>query len=154
MMRNILLATMLTLGVAACASTPSQIATDAATIDAGLSAELPAIARLAGINADTVTRLQTDLATVHAAATALAAVTVGQAPVSAVQILVTAVNDAVALATQPPLNALIPPQIETVFVAAHALLPAIEAAAGLSAATTGTTMAPDAARLVLMSAAH
>ena len=154
-LRALILGLATALGLAACTTTPtvSQVATDARLVASGLAAVVPTVAALAGIPPATVTQINGDLATAQAAAQALASVTAGQAPVNVVAALVDAVNDIVALATTPPLASLIPPQIETVFAAAHALLPSIEAAAGLSGAAPGT-MPPDAARLILLNAAR
>jgi hypothetical protein len=132
----------------------SQLAMDAQVIAAGLTATLPALAGIAGISATTRVALQSYLSDVQSAASAIVATTAGAAPVSAVQMLVRAVNAAVAVITSAPVNALIPASIEAVFVAASALLPGIEAAAGLLAAADAPgKMPPDTARLILKAAA-
>ena len=143
--------------LSACAGntvTVAQFATDAATIANGLNAVLPTIAALAGVPTETIAQITADVAAAQGAAGALATVAAGQAPpVTVVQILVTAVNDVVALSTIAPLSVLIPQPIEMVLVAAKALLPAIEAAAGLASAGEVPAMPADAARLVLKAAA-
>ena len=152
--RRTLLAVSAALPLAACATTPtlSQMATDAQTVASGLAAALPSIAAIADINPITLTTLQGTIADVQSAAGTIATTT--GAPATAVQMLVQAVNAAVAVVTKPPISALIPAAIETIFLAAAALLPSIEAAAGLSSATaTPSAMPPDAARLILKAAA-
>ena len=142
------------LPLAACATTPtlSQMATDAQTVASVLVAALPSIAGIADINPITLANLQGYIADMQSAAGTIAT-TVGN-PTNAVQMLVQAVNAAVAIVTKPPISALIPAEIETIFLAAAALLPSIEAAAGLSSATaTPPAMPPDAARLILKAAA-
>jgi hypothetical protein len=142
--------------LSACAGntvTVAQFAADAATIANGLNAVLPTIAALAGVPTETIAQISADVAAAQGAAVALGAVAAGQAPpVTVVQVLVTAVNDVVALSTIAPLSVLIPQPIEMVLVAAKALLPAIEAAAGLASAGEVPAMSPDAARLILKAA--
>ena len=152
----LLVLSVLGLGIVACTTPPtvSTLATDAETVAAGLQGILPALAGTAGLPAATEAQIAADVAQAKAAAAALATIAAGQpAPTATVQTLVLAVNDAVKLATTPPLSTTLPPTIEEVFVAASALVPAIETAAGLAGAAPAATANVDAARLVLLGAA-
>ena len=155
MNRRTLLTTLALAPLAACGTlTPSTVATDATTIVNGLAAIEPTIVGLAGIPAATAAKIAADLALAQSLLPSLSGIVASfSTPTTALQTIVTAVNDILGLATTAPLAALIPANVETILQAAAALLPVVEAAAGLSSASaTAPTMTPDAARVVLKAA--
>jgi hypothetical protein len=149
--------------IAACSTIPSltppspaQIAQDAQILINGLSPAVTTILGIAGVPANLTQQIGADFADARSAAATLAQIVTGQAaPTNTVQTMVRAVNDIAALAVAPPLSTLIPPQYEVVIQAAVALLPAIEAAAGIAAAPKAIpiTMTPAEARLRLAASA-
>ena len=158
--RQILVTTAL-VPLAACSGTatpsPAQIATDVNLVLNSLTAVVPSVLAASGVPAATAATITQDLATAKVSVAALAALVDGQpVPTATAKQFVLAVNDIFTLASTPPLSALIPPQYEVPIAAVGALLPILEAEAGISlssVAATAPKYTPDNARLILRAAA-
>jgi hypothetical protein len=144
--------------LAACAGqTAQQLAqtavSDAELVASAFSKELPTIQALTGIPTTTLTELENYVSEAASVGSAIVSgISVAQAGPIVSQIK-TYIGEALAIATAPPVNALLPPGVLEVLEAANSLLPGLLAAVGLlAAAPVASKYAPGQARTILQAA--
>ena len=141
-----------TAALAGCASlTPAAIASDVQLVATGVQALAPLLGPL-GVPAATIAQVVALAADVSAHVTSIGSVVSSLTPPSNVAAIVTDVNAIATMVNPFTMNAAVGGQVYTILVAAQALLPAIEAAAGLPVPTGAAPgMSPDDARSLLKS---
>lgn len=143
---------MLAAALTACANqTPSQLATDAATLAAGLAGLAQVLNQNKVLGASTLQMIQTDAILAQQAALGVAQATASTDTKPLVDKIIIAANDVVSRLTSSSVFDNLPKTVQIGLEAAETLIPVVEAEAGLpvqSGMGMGS-MTPDEARRIL-----
>ena len=148
--RRMLLAVTAFGGLSACTTVPATAATDINLIANAINTEKTALLAISGLSAAQQTQISNDIATAVAAAQALTGTFVtstGTFPTT----FTSAVGDLVNFLQTPVIVGLLPPGAAQVIAAVAAVLPAVEAAFGITstALRTPPVMSPATGRIIL-----